>query len=91
MRLRVLELPKRQLGQAVETPFLLVVDRIGNDDLTESWRGSEGFSAQVGAAGTVVFRDEIDLEGALVFTDPEARPIIEAAAKKLGITPGSES
>ncbi len=63
MRLRVLALPKRTLGTAVEQPYLLVFDRCTSTQMDylgdvdwETWKTT------VGAQGIVVFPEEVDLD-----------------------------
>lgn len=60
-RLRILELPMKHVGEYSDTPFVFVLDRA--EELTGSL--PEDFSEAVktvGAAGTLVFGAEIDLE-----------------------------
>lgn len=69
MRLRILELPKRSLGQATEVPYALIFDRCNDSQL-----GTLGYSVEVGsldhnamkaatgAEFVIVFTDEVDLD-----------------------------
>ncbi|WP_433597910.1 hypothetical protein ACQPXH_19155 [Nocardia sp. CA-135953] len=60
MRLRILELPMRHLGQASETPFALIIDRC-NEDEAEALASNTGFAHSIGAVGALVFEHEVTL------------------------------
>ncbi|MEV0031417.1 hypothetical protein [Nocardia sp. NPDC050793] len=83
MRLRVLELPKQQLGHAVSTPYALVVDNCTAEQ-ADMLHNAEGLAKTIGAIGVLVFAEPVVLAAPLAYTEPEARAIIEAAAAALG-------
>ncbi len=63
-RLRVLELPAEHLGEAMTTPFVLVLDR-ATDSLLEALL-TPGVAPSLkdasGARGVLFFSEEIDLD-----------------------------
>lgn len=58
-RLRVLELPKQTLGEACDTPFILVFDRCG--DSMDLFGDIEDVAKRCGARSILAFADEIQL------------------------------
>lgn len=62
-RLRILELPSQTRGDELTTPFAIIVDRVPTDSLLADHPEDLGAAAKaLGAAGTLVFADEIDIE-----------------------------
>lgn len=62
-RLRILELPSQTHGDEFTTPFAIVIDRVPADSLIADHTEDLGAAAKtLGAAGALVFVDEIDIE-----------------------------
>ncbi|MBF6301183.1 hypothetical protein IU459_27095 [Nocardia amamiensis] len=83
MRLRVLELPTRTLGAASETPFVLVIDRCAPVDAEVLAYQAHGIRATTGAAGVLVFVDEVDLDAAAEWDEATARQALGSLAHLL--------
>lgn len=63
MRLRVLELPQQKRGDAIETPFMFVLDRCpveAHAEINELMNHGQVVN-QLGARGTLVFAEEVEL------------------------------
>ena len=60
MRLRILELPMRHVGELSETPFALVIDRCTPEQATIA-RFPYNLGETIGAVGAIIFEDEVDL------------------------------
>lgn len=62
MRLRILELPARTLGEARETPFLVVFDRCSQQQYDMLLKAGDTLKSEVaGASAVLSFTDEIEL------------------------------
>lgn len=61
-RLRVLELPMRHLGQASDTPFVLVLDRCTDELATNVEDHATHWRETTGAQAILVFAEAIDLD-----------------------------
>lgn len=81
MRLRVLPLPEQRLGEAVETPYLLVIDRCNEDQATHFRQATENVAEKVGARGILVFPGEVALD-----TEPVPLPLSEVYRKAVAKT-----
>ncbi|MET8648434.1 hypothetical protein [Nocardia aurea] len=60
MRLRVLALPPRTLGEASETPFLLVFDRCADAGIADPF--FTRLKETVGAEAVLVLAEEVELD-----------------------------
>jgi hypothetical protein len=62
MRLRVMELPAEVVGEFVKTPFALIVDRCGDEEI-DVWTSEMADNAKTstGACAVLVFSDEVEL------------------------------
>lgn len=64
-KLRVLELPERKVGEAVETPFVFVLDRCRNlEDAHSFWKNfmnAETAADRSGMKAVLVFAEEVEL------------------------------
>lgn len=59
MKLQVVDLPEQRLGDAVETPYLLVFSEVENyDALVE---GGAHLKEHTGARGVLVFEDAVEV------------------------------
>lgn len=60
MRIQILPLPQRVFGDAVETPFALILDECPEDMLTEAF-GAKDAAVSIGAVGALVFADRVEV------------------------------
>ena len=63
MRIRVLELPQRKVGEVIESPYTLIIDRCPREaraDIAELMN-RETVARQLGARGALVFIEEVEL------------------------------
>ena len=60
MRIRILPLPEERVGDTVTTPYGLILDRIGNDDLAEELLQAST-KQDVGARFLLAFVDDVEV------------------------------
>lgn len=58
MKLQVVELPGRRVGDATETPFLLVLSEVRIEDVQGV---TEPMKEKTGACGVLVFEDPVEV------------------------------
>lgn len=59
MKLQVVELPEQRLGEAAETPYLIVLSEVDNFDTISE--GAKGVKESVGARAVLVFEDPVEV------------------------------
>ncbi|SNY84178.1 hypothetical protein SAMN04244553_3605 [Nocardia amikacinitolerans] len=62
MRMRVVELPMTHLGEATNSPYLLVFDRCQPGEISTSQWQEQDIAGITGARGVLVFDYEVDIE-----------------------------
>ena len=60
-RIQVLELPEKVVGQYVETPFILVIDQVPEDEILAYDWSRERVKESLGAEGIIVTAGTLDV------------------------------
>jgi len=84
-RIQILELPTVVLGEAVKTPFVVVIDEMDPAQVTDQ-RVRQDITEQTGAEGTIFSAVRLDVVGIGEVLEAEASPadVVDAARTLTG-------
>lgn len=73
-RIQILELPVAHVGEASETPFILIIDQVDDETAADIARWPDNIASRTGARHVLCFSETVDIPANQARPDADGQP-----------------